>query len=263
MTADPQSESAPLGADRENPLFQFGSQEDRLLAVLHTVLLLLGAFVVAGLLQQGTVGLLAAAGLTESAAPALVSVSEMAANFAGFLAVGIGYIKYQECRSLVGLRRPSLRGGLVVVVGVVTLVVSLTGLQVLFAQLGYEPAQNSAVVAGEDNPQLYLYVIPVVLLLNSPGEELLFRGLIQGRFRRAYGVIPGILAAATVFGLVHLIALVGSGSELVYVTIAAVAGLLLGVVYELTQNLLVPIAVHALWNVGTYLVLYAGAVGAL
>jgi membrane protease YdiL (CAAX protease family) len=262
MTADSSKESAPLGADLDQPLFQFGSQEDRLNAVVHSLVLLLAAFLVAGLFRQGVLGGLGLVGITESNASATVSVAEMAAQFAGFLATGIGYIKFQDSLSLVGIGRPSLRDLAVIAVGLVVLILSLTGLEQLFAQLGYEPAQNSAIAAGEGQPELYLYVIPVVVFLNSPGEELLFRGLVQGRFRQAYGVVPGILAAGAVFGLVHYLALVGSGSELVYVTIAATAGLLLGAVYEYTENLLVPIAIHALWNTSIYLLLYANATGA-
>jgi membrane protease YdiL (CAAX protease family) len=228
-------------------------------AVLHSLLLLLGAFLVADLFRQGVVGGLGLVGVTGDTAT--VSVAEMGAQFAGFLAVGIAYIRLQNQQSLIGVGRPSLRDVAVIAVGFVVLVGSLTGLETLFAQLGYEPAQNSAIAAGEGQPVLYLFVIPVVIFLNSPGEELLFRGLIQGRFRQAYGVVPGILAAGAVFGLVHYIALVGTGSELVYVTIAGAAGLLLGAVYEYTENLLVPIAIHALWNTTVYLLLYVEATG--
>jgi len=56
---------------------------------------------------------------------------------------------------------------------------------------------------------------------------------------------------------------VGSGSQLVYVAIAAAAGLVLGAAYELTRNLLVPIAMHALWNVSVYALLYLDATGGL
>jgi len=261
MPADSSNESTALGADLDQPLFQFGSQEDRMMAVMHTLLLLLAAFLVADLFRRGVVGGLGLLGITESNASASVSVVEMGAQFAGFLAAGIGYIKLQESHSLIGIGRPSLRDVAVIGVGFVALVGSLTGLEQLFAQFGYEPAQNSAIAAGEGQPVLYLYIIPVVVFLNSPAEELLFRGLIQGRFRQAYGVVPGILAAGAVFGLVHYLALVGSGSEVVYVAIAATAGLLLGAVYEYTENLLVPIAIHALWNTTVYLLLYAEATG--
>jgi len=263
MTTDSPGDWSALGTDLNQPLFQVGSTESRTVAVLHSLLLLLAAFVAGGLLGAGAGELLALAGLTEATAPAAVTIAETVGNFVGFLAVGIGYLALEDHISLVGLGRPSARDLVVIVGGFVLLILALTGLETLLAQLGIEPAQNSAVTAGEDNPELYLYFIPVVLFFNSPGEELLFRGLIQGRFRQAYGVVPGVVIASAVFGLIHYPALAGSGSELVYVGIAGVAGLVLRAAYEYTENLLVPVGIHAVWNVGTYLLLYAGAVGAL
>lgn len=263
MTTDPSEERPAIGADLDQPLFQVAGTESRTVALMHSLLLLLAAFVAGGLLGAGAGELLALAGLTEATAPAAVTIAETVGNFTGFLAVGVGYLTLQDHISLVGVGWPSARDVGVIVGGFVLLIVALTGLETLLAQLGVEPAQNSAVTAGENNPELYLYFIPVVLLFNSPGEELLFRGLIQGRFRQAYGVVPGVVVASAVFGLIHYPALAGSGSELVYVSIAGVAGLVLGGAYEYTGNLVVPIGIHAVWNVGTYLVLYAGAVGVL
>jgi len=263
MTADSSGDGAVVEADPEQQLFQVASGKERFRAVAHSVLLVLTAFVVAGLLSGIATGGLESAGLTEDAAPVVYSLTSMGTHFAGFLLVSVAYLEWLDCRSLVSARVPSLRHGLVIVVGFVVLVGSLNGLEFLFAEFGLEPAENTAVRAGEGNPELYLYIVPVVLFLNAPAEELLFRGVVQGRFRRAYGIVPGILLAAAVFGLVHYLALVGTGSEIVYVTIAAAAGLILGATYEYTENLVVPTVIHAFWNIGIYLVLYADATGGL
>ncbi|PSQ47479.1 CPBP family intramembrane metalloprotease [Halobacteriales archaeon SW_7_65_23] len=263
MTTDPSSEPAVVDAEPERPLFRFGSHEERTRAIAHSLLLVAGAFLVAMVLGAVALELLRTMGLTEESAPVAYNLVSTAVQFVAFLAVCIGYIAWQDCRSLVPTGRPSLRSIAVIVVGFVILVGSLSALEFLFSQLGLEPADNAAVEAGRDNPELYLFMIPLVILLNAPAEELLFRGLVQGRFRRAYGVVPGVLAASAVFGMVHFVALVGTGSQLVYVAIAASAGLILGAAYELTRNLLVPIVMHALWNVAIYLVLYLEATGGL
>ncbi|PSP18969.1 CPBP family intramembrane metalloprotease, partial [Halobacteriales archaeon QH_10_67_13] len=72
---------------------------------------------------------------------------------------------------------------------------------------------------------------------------------------------PGIAIAAVVFGLVHYPVLTGAGSSGAYVLVVVLAGAVLGIAYEHTHNLLVPIAVHAAWNAVVYLVGYYGAVG--
>ena len=61
------------------------------------------------------------------------------------------------------------------------------------------------------------------------------------------------------------VALTGGGSQLTYVAVAGVLGLVLGSVYELTENLVVPVAIHALWNVyvfGSQYLVATGAAGA-
>jgi len=263
MTTDPPGEPAVVDAEPERPLFRFGSHEERTRAVTHSLLLVAGAFFVAMTLGSLTLELLRTAGITEESAPVAYNLASTAVQFVSFLLVCVGYVAWQDCRSLVPTGRPSVRSLAVILVGFLVLVGSLSALEFVFSQFGLEPAENAAVEAGKDNPELYLFMIPVVLLLNAPAEELLFRGLVQGRFRRAYGVVPGVLAASAVFGMVHFVALVGTGSQVVYVAIAAGAGLILGAAYELTRNLLVPIAMHALWNVAVYLLLYLDATGGL
>jgi len=263
MTTDPSSDTAVVDAEAEQPLFDVGSTEERTRAVTHSLLLVITAFLAASLLVATAKALLAGVGITEEATPVAFDLAGTSVHFATFVAVCVTYLVWFDCRSLVPTGLPSLRSIAVIIGGFVVLVGSLTGLEFLFSQVGLEPAENSAVQAGEGNPELYLYMIPVVVLLNAPAEELLFRGIVQGRFRQAYGVVPGVLAASAIFGLVHFVALVGSGSQLVYVAIAAASGLILGAAYEYTGNLAVPIAMHALWNVGVYVVLYLEATGGL
>jgi len=44
----------------------------------------------------------------------------------------------------------------------------------------------------------------IYVVLTSVGEETMFRGLLQGQLSRRFGVVPGILGAALLFGLRHL-----------------------------------------------------------
>lgn len=84
---------------------------------------------------------------------------------------------------------------------------------------------------------------PVLLisLLAGFGEELLFRGVLQGWLTELAGPWTGVLAAAVVFGLLHFL-------SWTYFVFAVGFGIYLGVIYELTGNLLVVCLVHALYD---------------
>ena len=249
-------------ADDESQLVRVAGPQQRMRSITHALLLVLVAFLVAGLVQSLGVSVLNGLGFTEETAPVLSQIVPMALHFSSFIVVGGAYLAWRD-DTLVPFRRPSGRDVRWILLGFSILVGVLVGLDVVLSQFGLEPAENASVELGNDHPRLFLYFIPQVVLLNAPAEELLFRGIVQGLFRRSYGIVPAILGAALVFGLVHYVALVGTGSRLAYVLIAFVSGLVLGALYEYTENLFVPIAVHACWNVLVYVNLYAGATGLL
>ncbi len=258
MSAD--SSEGGLISRPDGPLFRFGEPTERFESVVHSLLLIAGAFVASiFLVSLGNSVLetlaVTAVGVTETVPTAL--------HFLAFILVSVAYLEWRGDRSLVGLRWPTKRDAGLAVVGTLFLFgLMITG-QLLLDFLGVELADNVAVERGQENPELFLYYIPLVLLLNVPAEELLFRGVIQGLFRRAYGIVPGILAASAIFGLIHYVALVGEGSAMAYVAIAFASGILLGAAYELTGNLVVPVVMHAVWNTFVYLNLFVGATGGL
>lgn len=78
-------------------------------------------------------------------------------------------------------------------------------------------------------------------LLAGAGEELIFRGVLQPYLVRWLGLTPGLLAASLLFGLLHPI-------TAAYVLLAAGLGLYLGVVAWASDNLLVVMVAHALYD---------------
>jgi len=244
----------------EQPLFRLGDPSDRFESVVHSLLLVVAAFLASALVVGlGNAGLEALGADT----PITTDIVPTALHFAGFILVSVLYLELWNERSLVGLQLPNRRDLAVGVAGSLVLVGMMLTAEFVLAELGIELAENTAVETGRANPVLFLYYIPLVLFLNVPAEELLFRGVIQGLFRRAYGIVPGIVAAGAIFGLIHWVALVGQGSAEAYVAIAFLSGVILGAVYELTGNILVPIAVHSLWNCIVYVTLYSETVGSL
>ena len=73
------------------------------------------------------------------------------------------------------------------------------------------------------------------------GEEMLFRGVIQGTMTRSIGPLASVLAAGAVFGLLHAV-------STDYVVIAGLLGVYLGFVWLETGNLLTVIVAHAVYD---------------
>jgi membrane protease YdiL (CAAX protease family) len=227
------------------------------------VLLVCVAFLAGGILQQLGAGSLDALGVTTETAPAFAQAVPMALQFVGFFAVCGTYLAWREDDTFFEIGRPTWRDVRWTMLGFSALVATLVGFEFVLTYFGLAPADNVVVQLGRETPRLFLYLIPIVLFLNAPAEELLFRGVVQGLFRRAYGVVPGVLAASLIFGGIHYLALADSGSRVAYVGIAMLSGLVLGALYEYTENLLVPIAAHACWNVLVYVNLYLTVTGAV
>jgi membrane protease YdiL (CAAX protease family) len=259
--------SADASADPPDagpPLYKFGSSEERIRSLVHSLGLIVAAFVVGFALAIVGLQALVLAGYVGSvdAIPPAAQALAAALQFVGFLLVGLGYLRWQGRD--VGLFRidvPSLRDVGWVVLGLVGLFVLLNVVSVLIGLLGIESAENAAVVSGRQQPTLFLYLIGVTLLFTAPAEELLFRGLIQGLFRSAYGVVPGVVITSVLFGVVHFVALAGGGSALPYIGVAAALGVVLGAIYERTENLVVPIVVHGLYNAILFYAAYLAATG--
>ncbi len=84
--------------------------------------------------------------------------------------------------------------------------------------------------------------VVALALMAGVAEEALFRGVVQGGLTGVTGWLPALLIASVLFGVVHWL----TG---LYALLAGVVGLYLGGLYLLTGNLLVPIVVHALYDI--------------
>jgi membrane protease YdiL (CAAX protease family) len=241
--------------------------ETRLQTLSHGVGLVVAGVVLS--LVAATIGITLFQGLgltfetTADLAP-LPYATLNAIQFLGYYAASLLYLRWRDYPDLFRVALPSLRDLALVVAGFVALYALAYALTVVFSALGIESATNSVVDQGREDPVRFLYLIPVTFLFVAPAEEILFRGVIQGMFRRAYGVVPAVVFASAIFGLGHWLALLGSDTGKVrYVVVAAMLGLVLGALYELTENILVPILVHAVWNSASFVSNYVDATGAI
>jgi membrane protease YdiL (CAAX protease family) len=250
--------------DTSPPLYKFGSSDERVRSLVHSVGLIVAAFVVGFALALIGLRALVQLGYVQNVENIPPGAQALAAalQFVGFLAVGLWYLRWRGREAdLFRVAVPSLRDVGWAVLGLVGLFVLLNVVSVLIGLFGIESAENAAVVSGREQPTLFLYLIGVTLLFTAPAEELLFRGLIQGLFRSAYGLLPGIVITAVLFGVVHFVALAGGGSPVPYIAVAAALGVVLGGIYEKTENLAVPILVHGAYNAILFYAAYLAATG--
>ena len=228
-------------------------------AVLVVFLAFAGALVVTSLVGRGLVdaGLLVEDGLSGR-----VGLSVL--QFVGFGLGVAAYLGFADDWRLIRAHLPSLRDLGAIGGGIFLILLSAAGVGQLLGVLGVDVAQNQVIAVGQSNPTYFLYMIPVSLLFVGPFEELVFRGGVQGLLRRTYGPWVAIALATTLFGAMHVVALTGgSRSILAYVAVAAVLGVVLGLAYELTENLVVPAVIHGAYNSVLFAVQYAAATGAI
>lgn len=84
-------------------------------------------------------------------------------------------------------------------------------------------------------------VLIALSVLAGVGEELLFRGAVQGWLANLTGAWPAIFASALLFGLVHYV-------SFTYFLVATGLGLLLGFAYHVSGSLELVMIWHALYD---------------
>jgi membrane protease YdiL (CAAX protease family) len=87
-----------------------------------------------------------------------------------------------------------------------------------------------------------LFDLTAISLLAGLGEEMLFRGVLQGLCSRWFDPWLALAIVSVLFGLLHSI-------TPTYALLATLMGAYLGWLYVRVGNLLVPIVVHALYDV--------------
>lgn len=180
----------------------------------------------------------------------------------GFAAVGLVFLVVaDDPRRYVQLRWPTIED--LVWMLAIPIMVSLIGLiwQLLFLSSGHHEASSilEVGVGFAEQPILWLCAIGLFFLITAPAEELLYRGVIQGRVRPHLGTAGTVAVGAVAFGLMHAIPGLLQGFDaaiLAFVTTGGVGGLLWGIAYERTQNLAVTAVTHAMGWVVNYGVLF-------
>ena len=172
-----------------------------------------------------------------------------------FGVLGVVYLQFRPVRLHYGLRWPTLRdtgwilGGLLAVI-LVSILVDL-----VFRPFNDGGATTISAAAAVSNPiRIYSIFIIGNFVFIAPIEEFLYRGVIQGRLREAFGPVAAISVTGIGFSLGHILSYWYGGSNILSVSVAAAlsgiaaTGMVLGAVYERTESLLIVTIIHGLVN---------------
>ena len=102
-------------------------------------------------------------------------------------------------------------------------------------------------IRSDQNP----WVISLLLLLIiGPAEEIFWRGFVQRRLSKKFGLLIGFIVVTVIYTLVHIWSF-----NLMLIAAAAVCGGFWGLLYMATGNLWPCIISHAIWDVVVLIVL--------
>ena len=195
----------------------------------------------------------------------LLAIQAVMGQGVAFGVFALAYLRYTD-RGLGYVRAsvPSLRDIGWTVGGVVAMFAGLIAISVLFTVLDIEPASNAVEGLAEQDPRVFLLLVPLSFLFIGPGEELLYRGVVQGRLREAFGPWVAIGVASLVFAAIHVFSLQGAGTGiLAYLGVLLVLSPIFGAAYEYTDNLVVPALIHGAFNAVQFYGAYLSATGGL
>lgn len=221
----------------------------RLRSVASAIGLTYGSYVAGGVVTLAVATTVGLFGVDLSSRPALrIFLSTVFLQGVTFGGIAVLYLNRRDLGfGFVPVRLPDNRDGAVIVGGSLALLGLLVVTSSVISALGLNAAQNQIVVVGRHNPSVFLLLIPLQFLLVGPGEELLFRGLVQGTLRETLHPARAIVLASALFASIHLFSLTGEG-KFAYIGMAFVMALVLGTAYEYTGNLAVPAFLHATFN---------------
>jgi membrane protease YdiL (CAAX protease family) len=156
----------------------------------------------------------------------------------GLLAMGLGWLLGINPAADVAWNWPAVAWGLVATL-------PMAGMLPLLVHSSWPPLRRLVRLIDEVAVPLLgrLTVSHLALLsiLAGVGEELMFRGLLQGGLAPYLGDAGALVAASAAFGLCHAL-------TRTYAVLATLIGLWLGGLWLLADNLLAPMITHALYD---------------
>lgn len=139
------------------------------------------------------------------------------------------------------------------------------GLGIGLAAAGPDGTLTVVGASADVGPDLLLAVALLTLGLLAPAEELLFRGAVQTRLRRAFGPVGAAVGSGLLSGATYALTyLVYPDAAVAAAAVAfAAAGVAFAAVYERTGTLVAPALAHVSCDAALFAVAYATAAGVL
>lgn len=164
----------------------------------------------------------------------------------GFGVVAVAYVwRRDDYRPLDRIQTPSLEGMAWIALGALGYeLVVVPAVTPLLPAIGLHHGSHPGTATWRvlvEHPSLVLPGLIVMFAVMAPMEELLYRGVIHDILDPVLGPLGRVLAGAFLFGVMHVF-LSGSVVSLLFTSLF---GAILGAGYERTENLTVPIIVHA------------------
>jgi CAAX amino terminal protease family. len=273
-STDEQADRQSVGAVTDDGQLVTSGAGDRDAGLPWTLLEKLWAVVLAAVLGFGAILLPGLFVLPLIVATTLLSIdlslsplAELAINFVfgQILAMGGITVLYLwatgKHRSYVRARKPTLGELLVILLAPFAVLFFIGGVNLVVTVLfDVEAASHSLLNFEGIEPTFYLLLIPFMILVVGPFEELLYRGVIQTRLTRSFSRPSAIVLASLIFVPIHLTAYSAGGANPMQVLAAFGAlfagSVIYGALYEWTENLTVVAMAHGLTNSIQLLVLY-------
>ena len=256
--------SKPVSGGATNLSHRMTEAPSRVRSTFAAIGLTFGSYAIGNIVVLTAIIALTTIGVNVSTRPSLrLLLSTVLLQGVTFGGLGFLYLRVRDPRfDFVPFAIPDFRDIAVTVLGTIALVGLLLTASSVISYFGLETARNQIVEIGQQNPSVFLLLVPLSFLLVGPGEELLFRGIIQGTLRASFHPIRAIVLASALFASIHLFSLSGEG-KLVYVGLVFILALILGGTYEYTGNLIVPALIHGAYNAIQFASAYLTATGAI
>jgi len=184
-------------------------------------------------------------------------------NGLGTVTAALLYLQYAERgREYFDLRRPTRLDVGYGLAGLVVIGGTFVAVNAAMRVFGIEGAAHgtSDLLAETANPALLtgVFMITSVLVI-GPGEELLYRNVVQKSLYDEFSRPVSVVLASVVFAAVHFSAYADGTplQVLTSLTVVFALSLTLGAVYERTDNVLVPAVVHGLFNASQFALIAA------
>jgi membrane protease YdiL (CAAX protease family) len=172
-------------------------------------------------------------------------------QYAGYTLAAVGFL-YVTHRGIAYLdvNWPSARETGGILGGVVASLAIWGSASVLISGLGLPVADHALFSSDDANPRMLLALVPLLLFVNGPIEELLYRNVIQKYLQEWFSTTVAVGLASAIFALAHVPAYFTAGLSAMLVTLGLLFCLscVWGAIYARTNSLTIVAAIHGLYN---------------